>query len=222
MATTNCIYKSVVLSPGETFVLPPGAELISASDPTAITNSCGDTIPITETKCYRIKWILNVDPEGGRTVFSNVGFPFPGALQITIPSSEKNAWEDSDGQPTITIPKIGGGGQVIDTGGIDCKDLAAIEGVIANSAISGLITDRRYFSGNVRETLTTAEQLNWGNQNQYLTGHDWYEVYFKSTATFGPDIYFEFGGGGNIGDVPRYFPIEIDCVDYPLGGVITC
>jgi hypothetical protein len=49
--TDNCIYKSVILAPGEEFNLPPGALLISASDTTAITSTC--PIPALEQPaCY--------------------------------------------------------------------------------------------------------------------------------------------------------------------------
>lgn len=41
MATTTCIIKTAALIAGETFILPPGAILISATDPLAITSSCG-------------------------------------------------------------------------------------------------------------------------------------------------------------------------------------
>lgn len=50
MATT-CITKAVSLAPGESFVLPPGATLIGASDSGAFTSTCD--VPDLETlQCY--------------------------------------------------------------------------------------------------------------------------------------------------------------------------
>lgn len=51
MATTTTIYKSVLLQPGEQFTLPPGAELISATDTDSITSTC-DISDLQGLNCY--------------------------------------------------------------------------------------------------------------------------------------------------------------------------
>lgn len=51
MATTTTIYKSVLLQPGEQFTLPPGAELISASDTDSISSTC-DISNLQGLNCY--------------------------------------------------------------------------------------------------------------------------------------------------------------------------
>lgn len=52
MAGTTCIYKSVTLQAGETFVIPPGGELIGASNETAIVSSCDEEFNLEEIQCY--------------------------------------------------------------------------------------------------------------------------------------------------------------------------
>ncbi len=49
---TTCAYRSLQLSPGEQFVLPPGAELIGATDPDSIQSLCADTDALEEMQCY--------------------------------------------------------------------------------------------------------------------------------------------------------------------------
>ena len=49
---TNCITKSFTLVPGESFVLPVGAEVLSISDQTSVTSSCVDLTNLEQQKCY--------------------------------------------------------------------------------------------------------------------------------------------------------------------------
>lgn len=54
LSTPNpCIVKAATLVEGEVFVLPPGAVLISASDPNLITSTC-DIPPLETLSCYII------------------------------------------------------------------------------------------------------------------------------------------------------------------------
>lgn len=55
MSTTNCITKSITLSPGEPFVLPAGATLIGATDVDAIDSTCADLTDLEEYQCYEFK-----------------------------------------------------------------------------------------------------------------------------------------------------------------------
>lgn len=61
----SCIIKSVTLAEGETFVLPPGAELIGATDPGAITsvNDCAPTDNLQTLACYTC--IIGIGAEDG-------------------------------------------------------------------------------------------------------------------------------------------------------------
>lgn len=48
----SCIYRAITLQPGESFTLPPGAEIVSATDANSLTSTC--TIPdnLEELECY--------------------------------------------------------------------------------------------------------------------------------------------------------------------------
>ena len=48
----NCIYKTVTLQPNEPFNLPPGAELISATDVNALSSSCGPLTNLEQAENY--------------------------------------------------------------------------------------------------------------------------------------------------------------------------
>lgn len=56
MATTSCVYQSITLQAGETFILPPGAEVVSVTDVTNITseNDCLDLTNVEEVECYGV------------------------------------------------------------------------------------------------------------------------------------------------------------------------
>ena len=57
-----CIYRSVVLAPGEIFALPPNAELLGVDNLANVTSNCGLT-NLEEAKCYVMRWAVNVDRE---------------------------------------------------------------------------------------------------------------------------------------------------------------
>lgn len=59
MAAITCIYKSVTLQAGETFVIPPGGELIGVSDAAAIVSSCDEEIPENEEVCYMFQFVFS-------------------------------------------------------------------------------------------------------------------------------------------------------------------
>lgn len=221
--TQNCIFKSVVLGNGETFVLPPGAILLGATDSSLISSSCLDqVIPDTELLCYHITWVLNLDPEGARTVHLAVGFPSPAAGPITIPEAV-NAWEDDDGAGTpITIDKISIGG-IIFSAGVNCRDFGALEASLAGSSAGSALLDRKYIKTEHIEPLTAGESAAWGGQSQFRTGYITFEFFFKTLDDIAPDVYFEFGGGqGNISSLTRIYPVVLDCADYPTTTDITC
>lgn len=59
----NCIYKSVTLQAGESFTLPPGAQIISASNVGALTSTCPIPTDLEQPACYIaiIPWINNTN-----------------------------------------------------------------------------------------------------------------------------------------------------------------
>lgn len=72
MATgTTCIYKSVTLQQGETFVLPPGAELIGSTNESAITSSCDEEFDLEEIQCYTIQVQESIS-DGGDAAYNDV------------------------------------------------------------------------------------------------------------------------------------------------------
>lgn len=220
-AAVPCIYKSITMTAGETFVLPPGAEIISVSDIGAITNSCPDPLPIEELKCYRIAWVSNIDPEGSKTVPALVTFPpFGGGLgtaHITIPNTG-NAWEQGDNDTgSITISNISVAGVITPTG-VNINDFTALDAAITSSSTGGILSERKYVHFDNLQPLTTAEQAMWGSFWQ--SGYTIHAFYFKTIETIAGGVYLEFAStlndeGGNIGDIPRYFAREIDCTTYP-------
>lgn len=229
MASTNCIYKSVTLSAGETFVLPPGAELISASDTNAITSSCPDPIPNVPVKCWRIAYALNEDPEGGRTINAIIALP-PiggglGTAQAVIPGTG-NAWEQGDGDGTdwINIHTLSIGGSIT-TVDIACNDFTNLEAAFQTSSTGALLTERKWNSWFKEQPLTFAEDAQWGNW--WKSGYHIVSLHFKATEEIAKTVYLEFQssvaivGESNIGDIPRFFAREIDCEDYPTTTLVT-
>lgn len=232
MAEQNCIYKSVKLVAGETFVLPPGATLISASDAGAVTSSCPDPIPDVPQKCYRLAWVLNIDPEGSRQVNAIVSQsgqlfptpPSPGVAWVDVPKTG-NAWEigDGDGTDAIVISKIGIGGN-ISTANVPCNVLQSVEDAVASNSAGALLSDRKYgFYPNI-QSLTTSEQAMWGSWWQ--SGYAIVAMYFKATEEIAKTVYFEFQTSvnqlfTNIGSLPRMFAEEIDCETYPTISLVT-
>jgi len=214
MASTNCIYKSVTMQAGETFVLPPGAVLISASSAN-VTSSCGD-IPIVEQKCWKIRWVLNKDTEGLHTYIS----PFIGPTGVNLPTIN-NAWDPEDSSP-VTVENMGVGGTIVSVGSINSNSLAALEAFINASSFNGALIDRKYLTGTQIDTLTAPWDGYWGNRID--GGYHYYELYFKAVEEVAKTVYIELGcADNNIADIPRLYARELDCDDYPLvSAVPTC
>lgn len=222
MATVEqCKYKSVTMTAGEVFVLPPGAEVISVSDLGAVTSSCPDPLPTEEMLCYRIAWITNIDPEGSKTVPALVTLPpFGGGLgaaHIVIPNTG-NAWEQGDDDTNnLTISNISIAGTTF-TCGATINDYTAIEASIVASSVGGIMSERKYNHYDNIQSLTTAEQSMWGSF--WRSGYTIHSLHFKTIPSLVSTIYLEFNSdinadGGNIGDIPRYFAREVDCSTYP-------
>jgi len=56
----SCLYKTINLRAGESFILPPGAEIIAASDPNLITplNDCVSLDNLDQIVCIEINWAV--------------------------------------------------------------------------------------------------------------------------------------------------------------------
>ncbi len=214
MAGINCIYKSVTMSAGETFVLPPGAELISVSDIGAVTSSCPDPLPNVEMKCWKIRWVDNIDPQSsgpGTLVSGATGI---GAIPVLIElPTINNAWDNEEGGP-ITIDKISILGTVTDTTGLHIHDLAGLENAIAGSPSGSILTDRKYKSGENLTALTSGSAGNFNNN--YDAGYRWSELWFKASQESAETVYLQFlSASDNIGNNARFFANEEDCEAYP-------
>jgi hypothetical protein len=56
-AASNCLYKSVTLAVGETFTLPPGAEIISSSGGLeSFTSTCPKPTNLETPACYKFRF----------------------------------------------------------------------------------------------------------------------------------------------------------------------
>jgi len=202
----GCIYKSVDLVAGETFVLPPGAEVISVSDASVIESSCEQEFTVAEKLCYTIDWALTYDTEGLINYF-----PLPFNPPIIIPDAN-NAWDNEGDDPDITIASYAAAGVIVPLG-TPATDFTALEASIASSSIGALLTNRKYNSGYV-SGINNADNINWNGDFQ--SGFTVYQLAFKAVPEVAATVYLEFfGASGNIGSIPRYFAKEIDCDGYP-------
>lgn len=68
MATLNCITKSITLSAGESFVLPPGATLLGATDVGNLTSECADLDNLESATCYTVV-LAGFDNSNGHTEY---------------------------------------------------------------------------------------------------------------------------------------------------------
>lgn len=64
---TTCIYKTVTLAPNEPFNLPPGAELVSATDPSKLTSTCPLPATLEALTCYGFVLIAHTGGSGSIT-----------------------------------------------------------------------------------------------------------------------------------------------------------
>ncbi len=206
---TNCIYRTVKLTAGETFVLPPGAEVMGVSDLAAVTSSCGE-LTVLPNACFKMQWVINVDGEG------IIQFT---ALFTAIMGNHTNAWEtDGPSASPIYFTKAGGLGSEVDTGGINLEQQSEMENFIAGSSFSGILTNRKYgFSNQVSNTFNGGFLI----QPNPDTGYLLYEFYFQAPLEIGKLFYFEVDSeGNNIMKKARMYATEIDCEEYPTTSVI--
>ena len=115
MATTSCVYQSITLQPGETFTLPPGAEVVSVTDVTNIIseNNCLDLTNVEEVECYGVIF-GDSNPGGSETpVYNtvdiyglrvdNIDYPFVGTIDANSSATAiKSAIDTTIFGPLIT------------------------------------------------------------------------------------------------------------------------
>lgn len=65
-AITTCITKSATLVPGETFILPPGAEIVGVSSLVGLESGCVDLENIPTMTCYVA--LIGTNPRNGNLV----------------------------------------------------------------------------------------------------------------------------------------------------------
>lgn len=70
---TPCTYKTVTLTPDEQFTLPPGAEIVSASDINSISSTCPIPTNLETPSCYGIVIAAHQDSTGGTEVWVGPG-----------------------------------------------------------------------------------------------------------------------------------------------------
>jgi hypothetical protein len=67
----NCVYQSITLNPGEPFNLPPGAEIISATDINSLSSTCPLPTNLETPACYSIQ-IQESISDGGDAAYNDV------------------------------------------------------------------------------------------------------------------------------------------------------
>jgi hypothetical protein len=110
-----CTYQSITLQAGESFIHPPGAELVSASNLSNITseNDCLDLTNIEEVQCYGVIF-GDSNPGGSETpVYNtvdiyglrvdNIDYPFVGTITANSSATAiKSAIDTTTFGPLIT------------------------------------------------------------------------------------------------------------------------
>lgn len=116
-----CSYKTITLTPGEQFILPPGAEIIGVSDTTALeaTNGCATLDNLEQPECYAVVFgeaspggsetpvyndvqIYGISVNGVGYGFSPQGFPVVGGINGTSAQTIKNAIDSTPYGSVIT------------------------------------------------------------------------------------------------------------------------
>ncbi len=80
--TTTCIptYQSISLQQGNSFILPPGATIVSVSDITKIQSDCADLTNLEQPECYAFSFSGVEDTEAETENWEYTNFKFDGIL----------------------------------------------------------------------------------------------------------------------------------------------
>jgi hypothetical protein len=79
-------YRSITLSPGESYVLPAGAQILAVSDINSISsqNDCADLSKLEDLVCVQIHWAIQPDDGGSTAPWSVAGGPDSYCIGIGI------------------------------------------------------------------------------------------------------------------------------------------
>lgn len=72
------IYKSIVLQPGEEFILPPSATLIASTDEGSVSSTCGNLGNLESLECYSFVFGNAEDDGNNLQLFEAKIFPVKG------------------------------------------------------------------------------------------------------------------------------------------------
>lgn len=72
--TTTCVYNTVSVNPGTSFILPPGASIISVSDVNSVTSECADLTNLETPECYIAKIVVYNNDNGAGEWFEADGY----------------------------------------------------------------------------------------------------------------------------------------------------
>jgi hypothetical protein len=78
---------TIVLQPGESFVLPAGGSIVYTSDPEGLNSECAD-IPTTTYKCGYFFLVLDADDNSGHSMDSNTRYVSVKVGNTTFPLDE--------------------------------------------------------------------------------------------------------------------------------------
>lgn len=114
----NCIIKTITLSTGEVFVLPPGAEVVYVSDTNAVTSSCEEDLPTEDLLCYQLSWAIT-DNGNGSTQAWDPASGFVNIVGINV-----------NGTKYDTLPGIGFQGANVKTF-LESNNISLINNIVA-------------------------------------------------------------------------------------------
>lgn len=113
MATNTTPTRVTTLNPGDCFILPDGAEIVSViiNGTASVSSTCEDSLPIGTYKCWRFYW-------EDADAFSDGVFRYLqiGGTKYTLPdiAMNKTLVQSSAGQLAYYIPIVTPSGLVID------------------------------------------------------------------------------------------------------------
>lgn len=71
---TSCVFNTISISPGTSFVLPPGASIVNVSNLDSVTTECADLTNLETPECYIAKVVLFNNDNGTGEFFEGDGF----------------------------------------------------------------------------------------------------------------------------------------------------
>lgn len=214
-AADGCIITYQIIQPKTSFILPPGAEVVSVvgdgSASSSLSSSCGKTFVEEELKCYVAKWATNWGQTGerlldvwGGTELNPILHPIP---YVIIPNRD-NAWDSDSGDQDIVITKfhIAGLDFTIDVHGFHTQaHMDSFAAAINGDAGLGFLQAKRFLFH--RESTGTDTAGPGGGRYEFA-------FYFKAPPSLAVNSYFQFDGVTAV-TLPKISVVEISCTGYP-------